>query len=229
MNGASDNLGYNATRVEELSQTIAKIATQTGTEIGEIIEDQIIVPLGAAWIAPEAVRYINDSFMVTIKHSGEAIAVVYNNFIKSLQADLDLWAETTEGKTTQLAQINDILIPVNTSFMKEELGGDVIITKEGCERIIGNLPEIENEIKSKLEALNSDLEAEVAFIGGGHAQAIEDCFRSLAAIVRDIFKYLAEDDDTSLQTNIRTACDNWQRASEAVRDAAQQEASANQG
>jgi predicted PP-loop superfamily ATPase len=73
------------------------------------------------------------------------------------------------------------------------------------------------QIGQELSTISTRLEASAAFIGGGQAAAIQECFRKIHAEVAKIFNFLTDDTNgKSLRTYIKEAVAKYGTISEAI-------------
>lgn len=200
----SGGTGYNATEINGLRDIINQTAQNAGDGIVQTLYDDIIVPMSTAWYAPEAVTFF-EGFAETVKQSGENITKAFDSFRDAVEKAGVNWADNTGGEQPALAAIDQVELNLTVTDIKEKNdNGDVIIYSDSANTVANNLEEVENTIKENLENLAENLDAATAFIGGGQAEAIQDCFVEVSGEIHKIFKYLTEGED-SLQSQIKAA------------------------
>ena len=214
MNG--DERGFNPSEIENLTTYVGTTASRVAAEIENIINTRIMQPVSTGWAAPEAVEYFEGGFKPTVLASGQAITETYNNFIKALQESVNIWAENTKAVAPQLQPITDVTIEINSGLIHDEMNGNIVISRDICQSVINDLPSVEADIQAKMRELNTELDASTSYIGGNQAQAIQECFASLSEIVRDVFKYINEDDENSLQANLLRAVEKYEQIAEQI-------------
>lgn len=214
----NDVTGYNRQNVEELRNVINNTAQAAGSEIPEILKNGIITPISTAWYAPEAVKFFSD-FAEIVKASGTAITEAFDSFRDAVQKAGANWAENTGGEVPSLAAIETVNLTLDVSAIQAaDSAGSVTITGSDAENVAKKLPNIEEEIKSKLQDLAKNLDAETAFIGGGQSAALQDCFVRVSGEVHRIFKFLTEGEG-SLQSQINQAVAKYGQVSEGISSA----------
>jgi len=70
-----------------------------------------------------------------------------------------------------------------------------MLDEPGVQKVIGSLPTVEQNIKSSLNALAAQLEADTAFLGHGQGAAVQNCLVKVADAVHKIFVFLLIGDD----------------------------------
>lgn len=212
--GGGNVTGYNCEAVNALRGVINSTAQEAGSSICETLHSDIVVPMSKAWYAPEAVEFFA-SFANTVKESGVRITEAFDNFRAAVESAGRNWAENTQGEVPSLPAIDTVELNLNVSDILPDNGGNVTIDESDATNIAGNLPEVEQKIKSDLEALANKLDAESAFIGHGQAEALQQCFVAVSGAVHKIFEYLTNGDE-SLQGQINKAVQKYQEVSEGI-------------
>lgn len=209
--------GYNCQQINELRDVINKTAQQAATGIVDRLHSSIIVPMSSVWYAPEAVEFFG-GFADTVKASGEGITTAFDAFRQAIQDAGANWAENTGGEVPSLPALDLVELNLNISEIQPDNNGNVTIDESTATSIASSLGEVEEGIKSDLENIAGNLNAETAFIGHGQADALQDCFVRLSGEIHKIFKYLT-DGEESLQGQINKAVEKYGEISTNISDA----------
>lgn len=215
--GSSNVSGYNCEQVNALRDVINNTATEAGQNIVERMHNDIIVPMSTVWYAPEAVEFFK-GVADTVKSSGDNITSAFDSFRAAVEAAGRNWAENTGGEVPSLPSIDQVDLTLNVSEIQENNAGSVTIDESEATNIASKLPQVEEGIKSDLEALASKLNAESAFIGHGQSESLQQCFVTVSGEIHKIFKYLTEGEE-SLQNQINKAVQKYQEVSSGISDA----------
>lgn len=215
--GSGETTGYNCQQINDLRDVINNTAQQAGQGIVERLHNDIIVPMSSVWYAPEAVEFF-EGFASTVKASGENITAAFDAFRGAVESAGTNWAENTGGEAPSLPTIDTVELNLNVSEIQPDNGGNVVLDEGQATTIANRLTEVEEGIKSDLESLAGNLNAESAFIGHGQAEALQQCFVNVSGEIHKIFKYLT-DGDESLQGQINKAVQKYQDVSSGISDA----------
>jgi len=211
----TDGIGYNREEVEGLRTKINETAIKAGEGIVEILHSEIIIPMSSAWYAPEAVEFFT-GFSDAVRKSGEFVTEAFDGFRETVQSAGKMWAENTKGDAPQLTAIDKVELNLTVSEIQPQENGKVIIYTTAAETVANKLPEVEANIKDRLQTLAEQLlNADQAFIGLGQADAIETCFSRVSGAVHQIFKFLTEGED-SLQSQIKKASEKYGELGQSV-------------
>lgn len=208
---SGDVTGYNCQAVNELRTVINDIAQKSSTNIVERLHSDIIVPMSTVWYAPEAKTFF-EGLASTVQASGEGITNAFDTFRAAVQTAGENWADNTGGERPSLPSIDKVDLTLNVTDIQESNGGSVTIDGNQATAIASRLSEVEEGIKSDLQNLAGQLNAESAFIGHGQADALQQCFVTVSGEIHKIFKYLTEGED-SLQGQINKAVQKYQDVS----------------
>lgn len=207
--------GYNCEQVNSLRDVINNVAMKSGERIVERLHSEIIVPMSTSWYAPEAVNFFNE-FAQAVATSGERITEAFDMFRAAVESAGRNWAENTEGEAPSLAAIDLVELKLNVSEIQPKTpNGDVMINEGDANRVAGKLSDVELTIKSDLQNLAKDLEAETAFLGHGQAEAVQNCFVTVSGEIHKIFKFLT-DGNNSLREQIQQAVKKYQDISSGI-------------
>lgn len=212
--GGSEMTGYNCEQVNALRDVINNTAQEAGRNIVERLHSDIIVPMSTVWYAPEAVTFF-EGFADIVKDSGTNITQAFDLFRAAVQAAGQNWAENTGGQAPELATLEEVILTLNVSDIQPENAGSVLIDEKQATNIANKLGQVEENIKSELQALANNLDAESAFIGHGQADALQKCFVNISGEIHKIFKYLTEG-EKSLQGQINAAVTKYQEVSSGI-------------
>ena len=199
--------GYNCAQVESLREIINSTAQQSGSEITQILHDGIVTPMSSVWYAPEAVEFFN-GFAEVVKTCGTNITEAFDAFRQNVQKAGANWAENTGGQAPTLAAIDQVELTLTVSEIQPDNAGNVTIDEGQANTIAGNLSQVEQDIKAKLEGLAGNLDAATAFIGHGQGEAVQNCFVKISGEIHRIFRFLTEGDE-SLQSRIKAAAEKY--------------------
>jgi hypothetical protein len=196
--------GYNQAEVENLRDVINSTAQAASTGIVDRLHTEIIVPMSKAWYAPEAQTFFQE-FATVVANSGENIKNAFDLFKNCVQEAGSNWAENTGGQAPVLANLDDVTLNLSVSeILEKDDAGNVGIIDSSAEAVVNTLATVEDEIKSDLQSLAANLNAETAFLGGSQASAIQECFVKVSGEIHKIFSYLATGDDSLV--NVLNAC-----------------------
>lgn len=198
--------GYNCSQIEGLRGVIDDVACNSASRIVEILHSEIVVPMSNCWYAPEAIEFF-EGFKAAVAASGEAIRAAFDGYRRSVQLAGENWAENTKGQAPVLAELSPIKLDLNISDISAENNGNVTLDEGQARSIAASLGEVEQDIKTELERLAGQLNAETAFIGHGQATALQDCFVRVSGALHLIFKFLT--DDGGLATQINAAAQKY--------------------
>ncbi len=210
-------VGYNAQAIEELGSYINSIASKTGSNIVERLHTSIIVPMSTVWYAPEAKSFF-EGLATAVEQSGEAITDAFDAFRNAIQEAGRVWAEATGGAVPTLSSICKVELILCTSEIQSSNAGSVTIDVAQATAIANSVSEVRETIRTDLQTLADQLDAESAFIGQGQAQAVAQCFATISECVDKIFDYLTEGED-SLQRQINKAAKKYKDMSGEVSSA----------
>lgn len=199
--------GYNAERVNELRGVINSTAQASSTSIVEILEADIIAKMAEVWYAPEAVTFFGN-FATAVAQAGTHLHSAFDQFRLAIQESGVFWAENTGGEAPSLGELDEVKLILNIGAIQEKnAAGDVVIDVDSANTVANSLGDVEAKIKSELESLAQNLDANTAFIGGGQAEALSECFIRVTGEVHKIFSFLTNGgaDGTSLQQAITDA------------------------
>lgn len=210
-------IGYDCEQINALRDVINSTAQQAGNGIVERLHGGIVVPMSSVWYAPEAVEFF-EGFASDVKKAGEKITAAFDAFRGAVEGAGEIWAENTGGEAPSLAAIDNVDLDLNVSDIQPKLGNAVVIDKEQATTIASNLTEVEEGIKSDLENLAQNLNAESAFIGHGQADALQTCFVEVSGAIHKLFKNLTEGKN-NLQSQINKSAEKYSNLSIKLSDA----------
>ena len=210
--------GYNAEQITILGERINAAAYSVGQLIPEKLRRGIILPIASAWYAPEAVKFFND-FAQSVNSMGHIIQEAYDSFRIAVQEAAVNWVDNTGGTTyPEITPVRSVSINLSVSDIKESNNGNVGINETLASSIARSLSQVQSEIMDEIQRTNRSLAAESAFLGGGQAVALEECFMSVSRAVSRLFSFLAEG-DASLQAQINKAVQKYQDVSSGITSA----------
>ena len=215
--GGNKVTGYNCQEVNALRDVINSTAESSGSTIVDRLHTDIVVPMSTVWYAPEAVEFFN-KFAEVVKASGQAITDYFDQFRAAVEEAGKNWAENTDGEIPNLPAIDTVELTLSVSEISKDNNGNVTIDETQANSIASKLGEVESSIKSDLEKLAANLNAETAFIGGNQASSLESCFQKVSGEVHRIFSFLTEGDN-SLQSQINAAVIKYQEVSSGISSA----------
>lgn len=200
--------GYNSQNIAALRDVIDRTAQSVAEKVVTRLHDEIIRPISEVWHAPEAVDFFT-KFAETVKGTGQNIRDIFDSFRKAVEQAGSIWAENTGGEAPTLGAISDVNLelPVREIQVKDS-AGNVGIDEDAANKIANNLTNVEEEIKSDMEAVANELDASTAFLGHGQAEAVKECFIKINLEIHLIFKFLTEG-DLSLQAQIISAAKKY--------------------
>lgn len=200
--------GYNSQNIAALRDVIDRTAQSVAEKVVTRLHDEIIRPISEVWHAPEAVDFFT-KFAETVKGTGQNIRDIFDSFRKAVEQAGSIWAENTGGEAPTLGAISDVNLelPVREIQVKDS-AGNVGIDEDAANKIANNLTNVEEEIKSDMEAVANELDASTAFLGHGQAEAVAECFIKINLEIHLIFKFLTEG-DLSLQAQIISAAKKY--------------------
>lgn len=200
--------GYNSQNIAALRDVIDRTAQSVAEKVVTRLHDEIIRPISEVWHAPEAVDFFT-KFAETVKGTGQNIRDIFDSFRKAVEQAGSIWAENTGGEAPTLGAISDVNLelPVREIQVKDS-AGNVGIDEAAANKIANNLTNVEEEIKSDMEAVANELDASTAFLGHGQAEAVAECFIKINLEIHLIFKFLTEG-DLSLQAQIISAAKKY--------------------
>lgn len=215
---SGETSGYNCQKINDLGTVINNCAQKAASTIVDRLHDEIIIPISTAWYAPEAIDFFS-GFKSTVLGSGENIRSAFDAYRLAVQNAGANWAENTGGETPSVAEVQHISMMLNISEIQgKNAAGDVSIDEGQATAIATGLSDVEAGIKSDLETIANDLDAEAAFIGHGQGEALNECFVRISGEIHKIFKYLT-DGEESLQGQINKAVQKYQEVSSGISDA----------
>lgn len=205
--GEGNVTGYNAGNIVALRDVINTVAQSSSQGICEILHDRIVAPMASVWCAQEAVDFFA-GFKTAVQSCGEDIHTAFDTFRGNVQSAGESWAENTGGVAPSLPSIEDVALDLNVEDIKAEENGNVFIIEDSATAIANSLGDVEQEIKSRLEELARQLDAETSFLGHGQAQAVSECFTVINGAISNIFKFLTTGEE-SLQSQINKAVQKY--------------------
>ena len=227
---ADDGLhGYNPQNVVDLSTPISEAYENCVNGIVETLKEEIVTPISTAWYAPEACKFFGsdateggifgigavqadeNSLKEVVKSTSETIFNCFDGFRKDIESAGQNWFNNTSGTGTEstgditLPEFKQIDLELDVSAIEAQDGsGNVVLDDAGVKAVSDNLPQVQEDIKTKMTAEKEKLDAATSFIGGGQAEAIEGCFERLLEAISTIFKWLSEGEE-SLQSAFNAA------------------------
>jgi len=226
---ADDGLhGYNPQNVADLSTPISEAYENCVNGIVETLKEEIVTPISTAWYAPEACKFFGsdatsgffgigatdadeNSLKEVVKSTSETIFKCFDGFRKDIESAGQNWFNNTSGTGEEstgditLPEFKQIDLDLDVSAIEAQDGsGNVVLDDAGVKAVSDNLPQVQEDIKTKMTAEKDKLDAATSFIGGGQADAIEGCFERLLEAISTIFKWLSEGED-SLQSAFNAA------------------------
>lgn len=205
------NVGYNQGKIEELQEKVSTVSGQVGSIVAEQLEDKVVNRMATVWYAPQAVEFFAN-FKTTVKQLGTSLTEMFNAYCNVLTEAGNVWAEYTGGNKVTAKKVADINIDIKVDVIKAaDDANNVFINEGGADSVVNGLPEVESSIRSGLSALETELEAEVAFLGHNQAGAVRDLFTKVMNSISDMFKSLYSEDENSLKSQILLAKNEYGR------------------
>jgi hypothetical protein len=188
--GGGEISGYNKGKVEELRGAINTTAQSSAEAIIKELESGVIVPMSTVWYAEEAQQYF-EGFKAAVAACGATIHEVFDKFRENVEKTGADWATSTGGEAPTLPVLDEIVLDLPVDAILNINGaGDRMLDEPGVKKVIGSLPTVEQNIKSSLNALAAQLEADTAFLGHGQGAAVQNCLVKVADAVHKIFVFL---------------------------------------
>lgn len=213
--------GYNSQNIAALRDVIDRTAQSVAEKVVTRLHDEIIRPIANAWYAPEAIEFFT-KFAETVKNTGVNIREIFDSFRQAVEKAGSIWAENTGGEAPVLGSISDVNLNLSVSEIQaKDSAGNVYIDEAAANNVANNLANVEEEIKSDMQAVASDLDASTAFLGQGQSEAVAECFVKINLEIHLIFKFLTEG-DLSLQAQITSAVNKYKEVSVGIKTGFQQ-------
>ena len=205
--------GYNPANVEALSGNIKTAYENCINGILETLHDEIVVPISSAWYAPEACGFFGKeedgvtaqetNLKQVVKDTSESIWKCFDGFREDIQKAGQNWYDNTSGTGEQgegnitLEPFEQVELELDVSEIeKQDEAGNVVLDDTGVSAVSGSLESVQENIKQKMVAEKEQLDAATSFIGGGQAEAIQNCFERLLEAISTIFKWLSQGDES---------------------------------
>ena len=177
--GRADALGYNTEEVEAIGEGINKYANQTGEVIVTAIKTNIVDKVAEEWVSEAAVEYF-DQFKDELKQKEASITEVFQNFSDQIGKAGQNWADQTKGTAPTMPAVDTVTLDLDVSSMKATDGnGDRYMYEDIEEKVKGYVENARTEILSAFANMESEINAETAFFGGGQSEAVQEAASSL--------------------------------------------------
>ena len=200
--GRADALGYNTEEVEAIGEGINKYANQTGEVIVTAIKTNIVDKVAEEWVSEAAVEYF-DQFKDELKQKEASITEVFQNFSDQIGKAGQNWADQTKGTAPTMPAVDTVTLDLDVSSMKATDGnGDRYMYEDIEEKVKGYVENARTEILS-FANMESEINAETAFFGGGQSEAVQEAASSLGDQVNTMLDEVISSDSGSLITAIQ--------------------------
>lgn len=201
--GRADALGYNTEEVEAIGEGINKYANQTGEVIVTAIKTNIVDKVAEDWVSEAAVEYF-DQFKDELKEKEASITEVFQNFSDQIGKAGQNWADQTKGTAPTMPAVDTVTLDLDVSSMKATDGnGDRYMYDDIEEKVKGYVENARSEILSAFANMESEINAEAAFFGGGQSEAVQEAANSLGDQVNSMLDGVISGDSGSLITAIQ--------------------------
>lgn len=201
--GRADALGYNTEEVEAIGEGINKYANQTGEVIVTAIKTNIVDKVAEEWVSEAAVEYF-DQFKDELKQKEASITEVFQNFSDQIGKAGQNWADQTKGTAPTMPAVDTVTLDLDVSSMKATDGnGDRYMYEDIEEKVKGYVENARTEILSAFANIESEINAETAFFGGGQSEAVQEAASSLGDQVNTMLDEVISSDSGSLITAIQ--------------------------
>lgn len=201
--GRADALGYNTEEVEAIGEGINKYANQTGEVIVTAIKTNIVDKVAEEWVSEAAVEYF-DQFKDELKQKEASITEVFQNFSDHIGKAGQNWADQTKGTAPTMPAVDTVTLDLDVSSMKATDGnGDRYMYEDIEEKVKGYVENARTEILSAFDNMESEINAETAFFGGGQSEAVQEAASSLGDQVNTMLDEVISSDSGSLITAIQ--------------------------
>ena len=201
--GRADALGYNTEEVEAIGEGINKYANQTGEVIVTAIKTNIVDKVAEEWVSEAAVEYF-DQFKDELKQKEASITEVFQNFSDQIGKAGQNWADQTKGTAPTMPAVDTVTLDLDVSSMKATDGnGDRYMYEDIEEKVKGYVENARTEILSAFANMESEINAETAFFGGGQSEAVQEAASSLGDQVNTMLDEVISSDSGSLITAIQ--------------------------
>ena len=201
--GRADALGYNTEEVEAIGEGINKYANQTGEVIVTAIKTNIVDKVAEEWVSEAAVEYF-DQFKDELKQKEASITEVFQNFSDQIGKAGQNWADQTKGTAPTMPAVDTVTLDLDVSSMKATDGnGDRYMYEDIEEKVKGYVENARTEILSAFANMESKINAETAFFGGGQSEAVQEAASSLGDQVNTMLDEVISSDSGSLITAIQ--------------------------
>ncbi len=201
--GRADALGYNTEEVEAIGEGINKYANQTGEVIVTAIKTNIVDKVAEEWVSEVAVEYF-DQFKDELKQKEASITGVFQNFSDQIGEAGQNWADQTKGTAPTMPAVDTVTLDLDVSSMKATDGnGDRYMYEDIEEKVKGYVENARTEILSAFANMESEINAETAFFGGGQSEAVQEAASSLGDQVNTMLDEVISSDSGSLITAIQ--------------------------
>ena len=196
-------LGYNTEEVEAIGEGINKYANQTGEVIVTAIKTNIVDKVAEEWVSEAAVEYF-DQFKDELKQKEASITEVFQNFSDQIGKAGQNWADQTKGTAPTMPAVDTVTLDLDVSSMKATDGnGDRYMYEDIEEKVKGYVENARTEILSAFANMESEINAETAFFGGGQSEAVQEAASSLGDQVNTMLDEVISSDSGSLITAIQ--------------------------
>ena len=201
--GRADALGYNTEEVEAIGEGINKYANHTGEVIVTAIKTNIVDKVAEEWVSEAAVEYF-DQFKDELKQKEASITEVFQNFSDQIGKAGQNWADQTKGTAPTMPAVDTVTLDLDVSSMKATDGnGDRYMYEDIEEKVKGYVENARTEILSAFANMESEINAETAFFGGGQSEAVQEAASSLGDQVNTMLDEVISSDSGSLITAIQ--------------------------
>ena len=201
--GRADALGYNTEEVEAIGEGINKYANQTGEVIVTAIKTNIIDRVAEDWVSEAAIEYF-EGFKEELKAKESGITEVFQNFSDQIGKAGQNWADQTKGTAPTMPAVDTVTLDLDVSSMKATDGnGDRYMYEDIEEKVKGYVENARTEILSAFANMESEINAETAFFGGGQSEAVQEAASSLGDQVNTMLDEVISSDSGSLITAIQ--------------------------
>lgn len=196
--GGAENqsIGYNKGAVEEIRTQTNTMAQETGNIIIDAIKNNIINFVAERWYSEVAVTYFEE-FKNVLKSKEDGITAIFQSFNAKMKRAGDEWAQTTQGEAPDMPPIETITLDLDVSNISNVDANQSRWIEEGLQTsILQPIEDARAEVKSYIENKAYEVDASLAFLGGGQAEAVNTAADQLDEAVNDILNFLVEGDES---------------------------------
>ncbi len=192
--------GFNPSQVRTSINAVIKAYDSLMTALYTNMQNQFVKGMADKWACKEAQTFFGNSFKPAVDSLLTSSDNIFSSVVASMNSAAQAWAERT-GTSYSRVSFSPKNVRINTSSIKENIGGVRGIDYANAGTVIAKLKTIESSATSALSQAQRAVQS-CGFVGGDQAQSLINSLSTIKSKVSQATKELTDTTQQALKDTV---------------------------